>query len=462
MKIRTKITLLFTILVTALLLLLAWFVYYLSSVQRKDTFRQRLQSRASNSAQLYIILGDTSKSLLDRIEASNARLFSRKSLHVYDSSGRPLYIFNASPNDAFKLSQDNLNTIISKKETGFSIDDRDAYGLLHKDARHHFIVVATAYDLDGHGWLSRLKQILLFSTLFGTSLSMLIGYLFSRQLLLPIANIIDEVNNISSHNLSQRIDAGSGQDELRQLADTFNELLNRLQVSFTTQRRFISNASHELNTPLTSISSQLEITLRKERSVAEYKAVLESVQEDVQQMRQLTKSLLEIAKTGSQGSIELKEVRLDEVLLKVTSAVQKISQDYQVILSFSEIPEDEKRCVVFGNADLLFSALKNIVENGCKYSNDHTSNVFLNFKENELIIEIRNRGDVITADEIDNIFLPFYRSPKTQSGKGFGLGLALAKRIIGIHKGSIDVDSDVVKGTCFTVSIPNINSYNSN
>ncbi len=115
---------------------------------------------------------------------------------------------------------------------------------------------------------------------------------------------------------------------MSQLANTFNELLARLQESFAIQRRFISNASHELSTPLTSVSSQVEVVLQKERSAEEYKQVLFSVREDVQQMRQLTKSLLEIAKTGSQGGIELNEVRIDEVLLKVVGDVKKLSASY--------------------------------------------------------------------------------------------------------------------------------------
>src|SRR4029077_10234326 len=127
----------------------------------------------------------------------------------------------------------------------------------------------------------------------------------------PLSQIIHEVKEISTYNLSHRIQAGTGQDELSQLANTFNELLGRLQEFFAIQRRFISNASHELSTPLTSVSSQLEVTLQKERSIDEYKQVLWSISEDVQHMRQLTKSLLEIAKTGSQGGIELNEVRVD-------------------------------------------------------------------------------------------------------------------------------------------------------
>jgi two-component system, OmpR family, sensor histidine kinase ArlS len=286
--------------------------------------------------------------------------------------------------------------------------------------------------------------------------SILIGYLFSAQLVRPISQIIHEVKDISSHNLSHRLQAGGGKDELSQLAETFNNLLNRLQDSFNTQRRFISNASHELSTPLTSISSQLQVTLQKERSQQEYRQVLQSIQEDVQQMGQLTKTLLEIAKTGTQGSIELREVRIDEVLLKVIADVKKINSQYDVTLNFDNLPDDEKSCMVFGNVDLLYSALRNIIENGCKYSPDHMSNVELSAREKDILIKVTNTGDVIAEEEIEQIFQPFYRSAAAANVEGFGLGLALARRIVGLHKGVIEVSSDIENGTCFTITLPSL------
>lgn len=454
MTIRTKITLLFSILVTVLLLATSFSVYYFSSLERSTVFKQRLSGRAHNASQLFSILGDTSQALLKKIDASNARFFSRKSIRIFSVKKEPLYVFNTNPQDDFSVGNEVIDNIISKKELAFKLGDRDAFGQYVRTTRQPIVIIVTAYDADGHKWLSDLKKILALTMLAGILFSMLIGSIFSRQLIKPISNIIEEVDNISTHNLSQRIDAGSGQDELFQLARTFNELLDRMQESFTIQRRFISNASHELSTPLTSISSQLEVALQKPRSDEEYRKVMLSIQEDVQQMRHLTKSLLEIAKTGHKGSIELNEIRLDEVLLKVTGAVQKLSASYQVQLNFDEFPDDESKCMVFGNADLLFSALKNIVENGCKYSPDHTSLVKLRFTDKELITEISNQGDIIAQEEIEHIFLPFYRSPHNAHQKGFGLGLALAKRIISLHKGQLEVMSSEKQGTTFRVTFP--------
>jgi signal transduction histidine kinase len=177
-------------------------------------------------------------------------------------------------------------------------------------------------------------------------------------------------------------------------------------------------------------------------------------------MRQLTRALLEIAKTGSQGGIELNEIRVDEVLLKVVGDVKKLSTAYNVELDFGEFPEDEKDCVVFGNNDLLYIAIKNIVENGCKYSPDHTSAVDLSFLHHKVFVRVLNRGNVIPEDELPQIFQPFYRGSGTGSSRGFGLGLSLAQRIMGLHKGTILVQSDPVNGTRFTIELPAIKIFN--
>jgi len=458
-KIKFKITALFTLLVTAILLLLSFSIYYFTSLERLESFKKRLKGRANNNAQLFTYFGDSSTTMLRRLDSGSTNTLEDKSVVIYNYLNQPVYEFNAQGVTTPALNMTMMEKARLTGESYFRINDRDAIAFHHTDSVNRIVVVVAAYDSDGWNRLSQLQKLLMTSLLIGIAAAALVGYLFSRQLLMPLTQIIREVTDISSQSLSHRIQAGSGHDELHQLANTFNELLNRLQDSFTTQRRFISNASHELSTPLTSISSQLEVTLQKERSAEEYQQVMQSIYEDVQQMRQLTKSLLEIARTGSQGTIELNEVRIDEVLFKVMSDVRKISPAYEVELHFGEFPEDEKKFLVFGNNDLLYSSIKNFVENGCKYSPDHLSWVNLSFNEDQVIIQVKNHGNVIAEEEMDHIFQPFYRTNAATHVKGFGLGLALAKRIISLHRGSINVLSDLNKGTIFTIQLPSVKAF---
>jgi signal transduction histidine kinase len=359
-----------------------------------------------------------------------------------------------------KISQALLDDTRKSGEKFFTMGPLEIVALHRQTNKRDFIMVVGGHDEEGLERVETLNKILIISLILGVCLTALVSFLFARQLLRPITQIIHEVKEISSYDLTQRIRAGTGQDEMSQLGNTFNDLLSRLQESFAIQRRFISNASHELSTPLTSVSSQVEVALQKDRAADEYKQVLFSVREDVQQMRQLTKSLLEIAKTGSQGGIELNEVRVDEVLMRVVADVKKLNSEYNVELDFGEFPEDEKDFVVFGNGELLYIAIKNLVENACKYSPDKRAIVDLSFAWHKVYVKVVNQGVVIPANEIQQIFQPFYRGSGTASVRGFGLGLALAQRIIALHKGTIYVTSDATNGTNFTIELPAIKIFN--
>jgi two-component system sensor histidine kinase ArlS len=453
--------LLFTLLVTGIISLLTGSVYYFTKLERVQVFSKRLKARANYNTQLYALMGDSALYLLRRMDtASTVGSLVSRSVGIYSTDGKVLYLFNVPGSPPLQVNDTLLKEVMQNGEKTFTMDNRDAIAIHRVAAKRSFIVVVAGHDDDGLERVETLNKILLISLVLAVLLTALASYLFAGTLLRPIALIIREVKDISSYDLSHRIRAGTGQDELSQLANKFNELLGRLQESFAIQRRFISNASHELSTPLTSVSSQVEVILQKDRSAEEYKSVLFSVREDVQQMRQLTKSLLEIAKTGSQGGIELNEIRVDEVLLKVMGDVRKLNAEYKVELNFGEFPEDEKDCVVFGNNDLLYIAIKNLVENGCKYSPDKTSVVDLHFAHHKVYVEVVNSGNTIPSDELSQIFQPFYRGTGTGNSRGFGLGLPLAQRIIALLKGTILVQSDTASGTRFTIELPAIKIFN--
>lgn len=452
MKIRTKITLLFTLLVATILLLISFSVYYLTSLDRSGLSYKRLRSRATYNAQLFSIL-DNPTPQLDRLNTSSILQIPGLSIGIYNLQGKPQYEFAARNSIKFPLDQEIIGEVLVQGEKSLSVNHRDVLVYFSSEISKPLLVVVSGYDRDGWNRLNKLQRLLIISSFAGIGIAVLAGFLFSQQLLRPIGNMINEVNLITSQNLSTTIHAGTSKDEMSELAETFNNLLNRLQDSFIAQRRFISSASHELSTPLTSISSQLQVALQRSRSSDEYKNTIKSVHEDVQQMLSLTRSLLEIAKTGGQV-IELNEIRVDELLFKVMVDVQKLSEEYSVEINFNEIPEDESMLMVFGNSDLLSIAFKNIIENGCKFSPEHHVDVDLTVGNSEVVVKIKNEGSFIDEKDQEHIFQPFYRSSTSGKVPGFGLGLALAKRIIALHRGSIELQSDAASGTMFILTLP--------
>jgi len=327
--------------------------------------------------------------------------------------------------------------------------------VVYYDKNDHIVVLAAAYDEQGKKDLQHIKFILWLSLITGVLTAFASGYFFSKILLRPVKKIADEVNSISAQNLAHRIKFGNANDEWNYLSETLNDLLNRLQESFEIQRRFISAASHELSTPLTSISSQLEVSLQRDRATEEYRNVIGSVYQDVRHLSKLTQTLLEFATvSGNAGGLELNLIRIDEVLMRLPSEMTKMDKNYSVKLAFDQLPEDEASLLVFGNAELLFTAIKNIVSNACKYSPDRLAKIKLSVSQSLIIVSVDDDGKGIPENELQNIFQPFYRTEDSRSIIGFGVGLPLVNRIIKLHKGQIKINSIVGKGTTFSIQLP--------
>ena len=456
MSIKYKIALLFSLLVSIILAILNVSVYFFSAREREKSFETRLANRALSTAKVYGGVNDTNFSVLQKINSAAVASLYNKSITIVANNDLHEYMFSDKPGDSLYLSKEIIKKTKSDSKYIFTYKQKKAIAIHYSDNNSDFIVAVSAVDFDGREYLRQLRKILMIAMVLAVTLSFYTGTVFAKNLTWPIRRITGEVNLISSKNLSQRIKINNAKDELNILAQTFNDLLDRLQDSFAIQRRFISNASHEFSTPLTSISSQLEVAMQKNRTPEEYKQVMKSLYEDIKTLQLLTHSLLDIAKTGSQGSIDLVEVRLDEVLFKVISDIKKQNPAYKIEINFEEFPADEKLLTVFGNANLLYIALKNIVENGCKYSDNHQSDISVTFDNANILVKVANQGDVITEADIQNIFQPFFRTDSSKQQPGFGLGLTLTKRILFLHKGTINVESNAETGTLFTLQLPNV------
>jgi signal transduction histidine kinase len=455
MPVRLRITLLFALLVFIILSIVCTGIYYFSYTARLDTIKKRLTNRAITTARLLSQKEIFNQRLVQRIDSLTTIALTNKTVQAYDYKNKKIYNYSDLPGDTLNISNDILDNTRFKGNIYFSIRNKEAVAFHYVDNQSRIVIISAGEDEDGQETLNRLLKILVISFLIGNIFVLAVGYLFSRGLLQPIRKITDDVAEISAQNLARRIQTGQTKDEWYHLSHTLNDLLDRLQESFELQRRFISNASHELSTPLTSISSQLEVSLQKERVAEDYKKVMQSIYQDVRHMSNLTQTLLEFAKaSGNTGGLEINLVRMDEIILQLPAEIVKINNAYSIILQFDDLPEDEENLLVFGNETLLLTAIKNIVVNACKYSENHQATVHLKMQDQSILIIIEDQGAGIPKEELAKIFQPFYRVEEHRATGGFGLGLSLAERIIKLHKGTIEVASEKGKGTTFYISLP--------
>ena len=455
MHVRIKITLLFTFIMSLLLALFCGFIYYLFYSIRLEDIKAHLTNHALTTANMLDEPGTFDYSLMKKIDSVTVIPMKNKTIEVYNARNERIYTNSDTPGDTLHITDNVLNKARIDKKYFFTVGNREAIACYDIKSNNRPVILVAAFDEEGERNLNHLKIILWVILICGSFVASTSGYFFSKILLNPIRKIADEVHDISAQNLGHRIKSGKVRDEWNYLTETLNELLDRLQQSFEMQRRFISSASHELSTPLTSISSQLEVSLQRPRDAKEYQGVMLSVYQDVRHLGRLTQTLLQFATTsGIKGGIEINSIRVDEILMQLPGEVTKMNKEYSVKLQFDELPANEESLLVFGNAELLLTAIKNVVSNACKYSHDHLAKIKLTVESKEIIISIKDDGKGISENDLKNIFQPFYRTEDSKSITGFGVGLPLVHRIIKLHKGQIKVNSVVGKGTTVLIQLP--------
>ena len=455
MPVRLRITFIFALLVMVILGMVCVGIYYFTDTSRTNNIKRRLTNRAITTARFLAQREVFDQALVRRIDSLTTISLQHKVVEAYDYQNRLIYYYADTPGDSILITSEILDDARVNRTRFFVAGNKEAVAYHHQDNTSRIVVISAGEDFEGKESLRELRTILLLSFLIGNSIVLITGYMFSGRLLQPIKKIASDVEDISTHNLTRRIKTGNSRDEWYKLGNTLNQLLNRLQEGFELQRRFISNASHELSTPLTSISSQLEVAFQREREAEDYKKVMQSIYQDVRHMSKLTKTLLEFAKaSGSRGGIEINLVRLDDLLFRLPTEMSKVNPNYTVMLQFINLPEDQDRLLVFGNEELLMTAIRNIVLNACKYSDDHQANVLMEVDNRQLQVTISDKGKGIPENELNTIFQPFYRVEENIATEGFGLGLSLAERIIKLHKGTIEVHSEINVGTRFRIALP--------
>jgi signal transduction histidine kinase len=277
-----------------------------------------------------------------------------------------------------------------------------------------------------------------------------VGRGFAGRALAPIAALNDQVDQITAQDLHRRVDEGrlraSEHDDLTRLARTFNRLLMRLEESFEGQRTFVSNASHELRTPLTSSIGELQVLLARDRKPEDYREGVASVLGELQQLKALINSLLDMAQAD--GAVALnEEVRLDELLWELREGVAPALRS-RLHIDLGELPDDPAELEIKGNRALLTRALGNLVDNALKYSApERPVEVSLRCGNGKCQLQVVDSGLGIGAEDLPNVFQPFFRSASVRGVVGHGVGLPLSRRIIELHGGALTISSELGVGT---------------
>jgi signal transduction histidine kinase len=450
-KLAANSTLLFAFIVG--LLMAGSFLLFRSHM--KDLYFDNLEDHAMTTALFYFEkdeIKELNRSRYQQIELQYKRI-NNESIRVYDAKTNKIYIKDAID---FHLSDKDLENIKKEKLLTFTRSERQFVGLFYKDNQGDFIIVVSGIDRAGNRQLEILGLMFVLFYLAGIPLNYLLGTFLAKQTFRPFTEVIAKVNTITTENLHWRLDVPqtSHKDEIKELVTTFNYLLERLESGIMIQNNFLKNASHELKTPLTIIIGDIDVSLQQPRTNEQYEQILKSLRKDTLHLKATLEGLLVLSGLELSEPQQMETIRIDEILWNVLEKKAIEYPESKVAVDLNAIADQEDLLSVHANKHMFFIALYNILDNAIKFSSPAPVEVFALSDEGKLIIKITDQGPGISEKDQKSIFDLFFRSDNTRHIQGQGLGLFITTQILKLHNITLLVDSELGKGTSFSLVFP--------
>ncbi|MFI6595207.1 sensor histidine kinase [Nonomuraea sp. NPDC050536] len=284
-------------------------------------------------------------------------------------------------------------------------------------------------------------------------LALMVGYFAADRAMRPVAQMTATARKLSDSNLAhQRIGLQGPEDELKELADTFDDMLTRLNVAFDTQRRFVGNASHELRTPLTINRTVLEIALSDPEASEDLKALGRTLLEVNARNEKLIEGLLLLARSERELAVR-KPLDVKEVAQTAVEQVTPFAAEHDVTIT-TELAS----APAIGDPVLLERSVSNLLENAVKYNIPKDGKVWIRtgMVDGALVVQVANTGQHVPAYEVNSLFEPFRRlhADRVDSAKGAGLGLSIVRAVVQAHGGNVTAVPRDGGGLVVTIRLP--------
>ena len=435
MTLKNRISLLVSLLFTILFGLASTLIFVLYSNFRKEEFRDRLEIKALSNIKLLVNVKEVDEQLLKMIDQNSInKLYDEKTL-VFDSHYKLIY---SSIDDAkINWSIDDLKYLKKNKTFFKQQGDYEVYGVFYDTKDKDFYALISATDDYGKRKLLFLRYTLIVSYIFFTCICWVLTSFMVKKVMSPLNTFHQKIKNINENNLDTRVESKSTKNEIDLIANEFNFMMDRIEISYQKQKEFTAHASHELRTPLSRITSQIENTIEDSATSDKGKNFLKAILSDVNQLTELINSLLILSKMDNKKHENIEVHRMDEILF---SAIENLNKSFPEFVILFEIEENENldtALEVKGNKNLLEIALSNVLKNACVYSDNKQAVVKISSENNNLIISISNTGKTLSKNEQKNLFQPFMRGENAKGTSGFGLGLRIVNRILTLHNAKI-------------------------
>ncbi|OIV40895.1 HAMP domain-containing sensor histidine kinase [Flavobacterium johnsoniae] len=436
MTLKNRISLLVSLLFTILFGLASTVIFVLYSNFRKEEFRDRLEIKALSNIKLLVNVKEVDEELLKIIDQNSInKLYNEKTL-VFDSHFKLIY---SSIDDAkINWSVEDLKYLKKHKTFFKQQGDYEVYGVFYDTNEKDFYALISATDDYGKRKLLFLRYTLIVSYIFFTCLCWVLTSFMVKKAMNPLSLFHQKIKNINENNLDTRIASKNNKDEIDLIANEFNFMMDRIEISYQKQKEFTAHASHELRTPLSRITAQIENTISDPETSLKGKNFLKTILHDINHLTELISSLLILSKIDNNRNSEYDGVhRMDEILFSAIENLKKSYPEFTILFEIEESENLDTTLEIKGNKNLLEIAISNVLKNACIYSDDKQALVKISTQQDRLVISVLNKGRTLSESEQQNLFQPFMRGKNSKGKSGFGLGLPIINRILTLHKASI-------------------------
>ncbi|MFN8240309.1 MAG: HAMP domain-containing sensor histidine kinase [Bacteroidales bacterium] len=440
MNIKSRLSLQFTLIVTAILLVFSVFIYVRSFEAQRVKFRDNLLKRAKNTVAILLEVSEVDSTVLQKIHKSSV-LQPEEEILVTDNNLVKMYSFNNHLLGRLDLEK----YITNGNEFFFSTEGYDGVSYRRDEDGSSFRVFVVALDTMRKENMRNLKKTLFLAIFIFSALAVSMSYFFSKNAILPISEMNKLIREITAARLNKRLPEGNQIDEISRLAMSFNQMLSKIESAFKSQEDFVSNASHELRNPMAIMISGSDYILAQKRTPEEYEEFIRSTSDDLKMLNSMMNSLLELAHLNNDTKLPVSECRLDEVLYNAIHHT-KLKYANRKIIPRISYSENESDLIIYGNPGLLEIAFKNLLDNACKFSD---AEVIAEIKtiDSKIIVIISDRGIGIPEQDKTEIYSTFSRASNARYIGGYGIGLSLVLKITELHGSSLEIDSKEGRGT---------------
>lgn len=446
MKVQTRLSLFSSIAFGIIFAIISVFIYTIYSQNTKKNIYATLKKTAYITAFFYLEEDELNKDEFAKVREQFYETTTNSFYQIYNEKDSINYGFTN-----LQVSHNILEKI--RKNQSFSFFDADflCHGIFYEDNQGDFVIIVREKKEVLDAQLNLLLWILIPAFFAGILAIIFFSRWIADIAYLPFRKTINQVNSISTNNLDVQISSPGTKDELQDLVDTFNNLLTKISETFVIQKNFVRYVSHEFKTPLASMLGHLEVFSLKDRSPREYEELSQMLILQIHQLEDILNTLIIIS--------DLREdipgttlTRIDELIWEI---IQKLSKQYanpKIRVNINISPTDEHLLHTTQDRTQLLMAFFNLIENAVKYSQNKPVEITLDkTNNNQLSIQITDKGIGIPEEQLQHISRPFYRADNATEIKGYGIGLSIALKIVEKNKIKYTIRSEESKGTTISM-----------